>query len=76
MKSGADLKQGSQPAVDFHAAFGLGKDERVVAPADMAGVALASVQALQQEVKQRDQRIAELETRMAELEALVRKAAQ
>jgi hypothetical protein len=72
----ADDRHVGPVAEDFHAAFGLGKDERIVAPADMAGVALASVQALQQEVKQRDQRIAELETRMAELEALVRKAAQ
>lgn len=63
-------------AEDFHAAFGLGNNDHVVAPADMAGVALASVQALQDEVKLRDERIAELEKRMAELEALVRKAAQ
>jgi hypothetical protein len=63
-------------AEDFHAAFGLGRDDHVVAPTDMAGVALASVQALQEEVKLRDTRIAELEKRMGELEALVRKAAQ
>jgi len=63
-------------AEDFHAAFGLGRDDHVVAPTDMAGIALASVKALQEQVKVRDQRITELETRMAELEALVRKAAQ
>jgi hypothetical protein len=33
-------------AQDFSAAFGLGEDERHIAPVDMAGVSLASIQAL------------------------------
>jgi hypothetical protein len=56
-------------AEDFHAAFGLGRSERYIAPTDMAGVALASVKALQQEIKQRDEHIQELERRLQALEA-------
>ncbi|MEZ5462279.1 tail fiber domain-containing protein [Dokdonella sp.] len=56
-------------AEDFYRAFGLGKDERSVAPADMAGVALAASQALTIEIEQRDKHISELEARIAKLEA-------
>jgi hypothetical protein len=59
-------------AEDFHAAFGLGPSDHFVAPNDVAGVALASVKALQQEIHERDQRIEGLETRLRELEDLVR----
>ncbi len=59
-------------AEDFHAAFGLGPSDHFVAPNDVAGVALASVKALQQEVHERDMRIDQLETRLRELEGLVR----
>mgnify|MGYP001547526099 CR=1 FL=1 len=41
-------------AQDFYQAFGLGKDEKHIASLDMAGVALASIQALQQQVKEKD----------------------
>lgn len=58
-------------AEDFHATFGVGADPRFLSPGDVAGVALASVKALQDEVKQRDQRIAELEARLQRLEALL-----
>ncbi len=60
-------------AEDFHAAFGLGPSDHFVAPTDVAGVALASVKALQQEVQERDVRIDQLETRLRELEDLVRR---
>jgi hypothetical protein len=56
-------------AEDFHAAFGLGRSERYIAPTDMAGVALASVKALQHEIRQRDEHIKELERRLQALEA-------
>jgi hypothetical protein len=59
-------------AEDFHAAFGLGNSDHFVAPTDMAGVALASVKALQEEVQERDRRIEALEARLAELENLIR----
>jgi hypothetical protein len=58
-------------AEDFHDAFAVGGDPRFLAPADVAGVALASVKALQVEIKQRDVRIADLESRLAKLEALL-----
>ncbi len=56
-------------AEDFHQAFGLGSTDKMIAPSDLAGVALAAVQALQNEVQQRDQQIAALERRLADLEA-------
>lgn len=58
-------------AEEFHDTFGVGADPRFLAPGDVAGVALASVKALQEEVKQRDARIAELEARLQRLEALL-----
>lgn len=63
-------------AEDFHAAFGLGSSDHFVAPTDVAGVALASVKALQDEVRERDRRIESLEARLAELEALIRHGQQ
>jgi hypothetical protein len=59
-------------AEDFHAAFGLGSSDHFVAPTDVAGVALASVKALQEEVLERDHRIEALEARLEELEKLIR----
>lgn len=56
-------------AEDFHAAFELGASNRYIAPTDMAGVALASVKALQQEVEERDAKIEQLEARLRKLEA-------
>ena len=58
-------------AEEFHAAFQVGGDPRFLAPADVAGVALASVKALQSEVQARDARIAELEQRLLHLEILL-----
>lgn len=63
-------------AEDFHAAFGLGASDHFVAPTDVAGVALASVKALQDEVRERDERIDRLEARLRELEDLVRDGAR
>jgi len=59
-------------AEDFHAQFGFGPDDEHVSPADMAGVAMASVQALKQQLDAKDNRIevleAELERQKVELE--------
>lgn len=60
-------------AEDFYASFGLGVSDRSVAPADMAGVALAASQALTAEIDQRDQQISTLEARIAKLEAALEK---
>ena len=54
-------------AQDFHAAFGLGGNPTKLAPGDMAGVALAAIQAQQQQIDGLQARNAELE---AERQAL------
>lgn len=56
-------------AEDFHAAFGLGERATEIATGDMAGVALAAIQALNQDVADRDRRIEDLEARLRRLEA-------
>jgi len=56
-------------AQDFAAAFGLGADDRHLAPADVAGVALAAIQALDQRLQQRDAELAKLRARNDELAA-------
>jgi hypothetical protein len=56
---------------DFHAAFGLGSDDKSIATVDADGVALAAIQGLHQLVKEKDARIAEMEDRLATLEQLV-----
>jgi hypothetical protein len=55
-------------AEDFHAAFGLGVDDKHIAPGDQAGLALAAIQGLSNEVQQKDERIHALEQRLAQLE--------
>jgi hypothetical protein len=66
-------------AQDFHAAFGIGTDERHIAPLDEGGVALAAIQGLNQKVeigKQKaetrsqksEDRIQHLETEITELQ--------
>lgn len=60
-------------AEDFHQAFGLGATDKMIAPADMAGVALAAVKALQDQVQQRDRQIEALERRLSEIEAQSRR---
>ena len=66
-------------AEDFRAAFGLGEDDKHIAPMDAAGVALASIQAMHGLMEDKDQRIADLEEqnlalegRLAALEEVVR----
>ncbi len=72
-------------AQDFHAAFGLGHDERYITTIDADGVALAAIQGLYQIVQEKDCEIEELkakaesverlEEKVAALEALVHKLA-
>ena len=54
-------------AQDFYAAFGLGSDERHLAPLDVNGVALVGVQALSQQVEAQATEIATLEQQNADL---------
>jgi hypothetical protein len=62
-------------AQDFHAAFGLGTDERHIATVDADGVALAAIQGLNDKVEERSRKLesenAELKRELAELKALV-----
>jgi hypothetical protein len=62
-------------AQDFHAAFGVGTDERHIATVDADGVALAAIQGLNQklteELKQKGTEITELKARLDKLEALI-----
>jgi hypothetical protein len=69
-------------AQDFHAAFGLGADDKHLSALDTSGVALAAIQGLHQVVQEKeadatarlaekDAEVAELKARLAKLEALV-----
>jgi hypothetical protein len=53
-------------AQDFHAAFGLGTDATKIAPGDMAGVALAAIQALQKQMAAQEQQLARQQRQLAE----------
>ena len=62
-------------AQDFHAAFGLGTDERHIATVDADGVALAAIQGLNEKVEARSKHLeaenAALKRRLEKLEALL-----
>ncbi len=55
-------------AQDFHAAFGLGQDDRHIAALDASGVALAAVQGLHEVSQEQAAHIEELETENAALQ--------
>ncbi len=54
-------------AQDFHAAFGLGRDDRYLTSIDPDGVAMAAIQGLDQKAEERSARIAQLEEDKAAL---------
>ena len=56
-------------AQDFHAAFGLGVDDKHIATLDFTGVAFSAIQGLYQVVQEKDAQINELNSRMQRLEA-------
>ena len=56
---------------DFHRAFGLGQDDKHIAPGDQAGVALLALQGLNQVVEEKDRKIADLESRIEALEKMI-----
>ncbi|MEP7009267.1 MAG: tail fiber domain-containing protein [Acidobacteriota bacterium] len=65
-------------AEDFAAAFGLGADDKHIAPSDQASVALLAVQGLNQLVQEKDQQLADLKaqndqlaSRLANLEKMM-----
>jgi hypothetical protein len=66
-------------AQDFHAAFGLGESDKTIGMVDAAGVALAAIKGLQQEMKEKDGEITrlrneniQLERRLEALEAAIK----
>ena len=56
-------------AQDFHAAFGLGEDDKHISTVDAEGVALAAIQALYQTVTELKQDLGDKERQIAELRA-------
>jgi hypothetical protein len=72
---GAAVRHLGPMAQDFHAAFGLGESERTITTVDADGVALAAIQGLntklEEELKAKDARLAELERRLAGIERLL-----
>jgi len=59
-------------AQDFHAAFGLGYDDKSISTLDSDGVMYAAIQGLVEELKERDKEIAELKTKSAEIDDQLR----
>lgn len=73
---GYDIRHIGPMAQDFHAAFNLGGSDTMISEADAIGVALASIQGLQQQVAEKaeenrglQRRLEALERRLQELEA-------
>lgn len=58
-------------AEDFHATFGLGPDERHIAPSDLAGVALAAAKALKSENERLKEENSAIKDRLSALEARI-----
>jgi len=59
-------------AQDFHAAFGLGNDDKTINTLDADGVLFLSVKGLVEELKERDKTIEELKTKSAAFESELR----
>jgi hypothetical protein len=58
-------------AQDFHAAFGLGYDEKHISTLDTDGVTLSAIKGLAQELEEQDAVLAERETKIRSLENAV-----
>jgi hypothetical protein len=63
----AHVKHYGPMAQDFHRAFGLGDDERMIGMQDADGVALAAIQGLHSELRERDARLSRQSAELAEL---------
>lgn len=62
-------------AQDFHAAFGLGADDKHIATVDADGVALAAIQGLNQKVEEKNAEIRDLKRELEQLKQIVDKLA-
>jgi hypothetical protein len=65
---GSGVRHLGPMAQDFRAAFGLGEDEKHISTVDEEGVALASIKALQAEVREKDHELNDLDTKYALIE--------
>ena len=81
-----DVRHIGPTAQDFHAAFGVGENDRTITTIDADGVALAAIQGLNQkieienrslrgELKAKDFELNSLKQRLTDLETLVTKIA-
>ncbi|HAV60805.1 MAG TPA: hypothetical protein DCY13_00375, partial [Verrucomicrobiales bacterium] len=70
-KSDPDTRHLGPVAQDFHAAFGVGPDDKHIATVDADGVALAAIQGLNRKLEQKETEIAELKARLERLERLL-----
>jgi hypothetical protein len=70
-KSHPQEKHVGPVAQDFHAAFGLGSDDKSIATVDESGVALAAIQGLNQKLEEARAENAELKARLDKLEKLL-----
>ena len=70
-KEDAKVKHLGPMAEDFHALFDLGKDEKHLSPQDLAGVAVAAVKGLKDELAKKDARVKELESEIKALKGTV-----
>jgi hypothetical protein len=66
---GATVRHIGAVAQDFHAAFGVGPDDKHIAPLDGNGVALAAIQGLNELVKAQQASLQAQETKIKSLEA-------
>lgn len=74
-KSEAATQHIGPMAQDFYSAFGLGSDDKHIATVDADGVALASIQALNQKIEQKDSEIQTLKQRLDAMERLLNRVA-
>jgi hypothetical protein len=66
-----DIRHIGPMAQDFHAAFGVGNDDKTIATLDEAGVALAGIQALYSKSEEQAAEIEALKQQVANLQAIV-----
>ena len=60
-KDSSGIRHIGPTAQDFQKAFGLGKDDTSIATVDTAGVSFAAIKALNKQLQEKDEKIAELE---------------
>lgn len=68
-KADPEVRHVGPMAQDFHAAFGVGSDDRHIATVDADGVALAAIQGLHRKVEEQAKTLQEKDARIEKLEA-------